>query len=226
MFKKRDDQKTAETNALLKNGWDPQLIAALTKSAKQRGLEVPSKDYATLLDGYALESNNFEIERRAYGSIRLHIGECAADVDVPVVVYFVGEDDPDYNDFHPHTAKNSGLLSSDNQTRLFGKAILNGRNIPKGAGKEDLLPVFEWHLYLRNREWLAMKEVLDLSDSRWLPNIGVRIGLPQGITNESIENDSMNSRLLIYRVWIDYVRVYSTERLNKNAAFMFDQPGT
>ncbi len=186
---------------------------------------MPSKDYEAVLDGYALESNNFDVERKAYGSIRLRVGERATEIDVPVVVYFVGEDDAGYNDFHPNM-ENDGLLSGDDQIRIFGKAILNGRYTPRGAGEEDVLPVFEWHLYLRSREWLAISEVLDLSDSSRLPRIGVRIGLPKSVTNDSIVNDSLNSRLLIYRIWIDSAKAYSTERLNKNAAFRFDERGT
>ncbi len=225
MFKKRDDQQAAEKAALLKSGWVPQLITPLIEFASKRGLAVPSRDYETVLDGYAVESNNFDIERKGYGSIRLRVGERATEVDIPVVVYFVHEDDRGYQDFHPQIT-DCDVLGGAEQTRPFGKAILNGLYISAGVGKEDLLPIFEWYLYLRRREWAAVKEVFELSDSRYLPRVGIRVGLPSNITNDSIVNDSMNSRLLVYRVWVDTVKVYSAERLNQNEAFKFDQSGT
>jgi len=222
MFKKRHSQNNVTETAVLTNGWAPELVTSLFKGSSERGLGFPRKDYTIVVDGLKLESNNFEYERKAYGFTRLHLGGATPYVDLPVVVYFVLQGDNAYQYFHDQITSDDvplvrQVLLGVEKTRIYGKAILNA------YGVANETPVFEWYLYIETREWSFVRDIFELSDSRSFPKISVRVGLPKRISKDSIVNDSMNDRLLIYGLWIDTIKVYTADSLNNNEAFKSDQ---
>lgn len=114
------------------------------------------------------------------------------------------------------------MVRPQEQVKVYGRAILNGRYIPKAAGKEDLIPVFEWHLFLEDSEWQTVRDALQMCESTGAMQLAVRVGMPESVTPETIENDSMNTRLLIYRVWVTTWAAFSKNELGKNIAWQYD----
>lgn len=212
-------KKTKLPDIDLAAGWSPELIFALMKHPSERGLGIPSKDYEIAIDGFVLDSNNFETERRAYSHLVLVVCDNLAPVSIPVVVNFVLEDDgsPRFN----ARPEYSEISVASGTGRVYGRAILNGRYIHKD-NSEICLPVFEWDLFLLKNEWGIVREALQLSGRSNSLRIGVRIGFPNSVTAETVANDSMNSRLLIHRIWVSSTTVISAGGLQENGAFLSD----
>lgn len=189
--------------------------------ASDSGLGLPSKDYEILIDGFMLEANNFQTERKAYGQLALSVAEHAHQVNIPVVTYFVLEEEEDYSHFLQRIQQPKNVLSQEAE-RVCGRAILDGRYALNPAGKEKLHPVFEWQLFLHKSEWHLVRDALQMSGPNGRMRLVVRIGIPESITPETIGKDSMNTRLLIYRVWITTWAAFSKNGLGKNIAFQLD----
>lgn len=212
MFSKKP--KPAEVD--LTAGWTPELCQALIKFPTDRGIGFPSKDYFVLVDGFLLESNNFEVERRAYSHLELRVGDSFTNADIPIVISVL-------IDAETRSRFNERLSDTEvaGQGRIYGKAILNGRYT--GDWKREIcVPVFEWELYLSESEWNTVQEAAHLAGKSNFLRIGVRIGIPASVTEQTVEDDSMNTRLLIHRIWITSAVVVSARGLQGNAAFKSD----
>ncbi len=195
MFRKPRKLPTVEVT----RGWTPELIQAVTEYASDHGLGFPSKDYDVLVDGFVMETNNFQTKRKAYGRLALSVGEHAVEIHVPVVTYFILEGEEEYSYFQDRIHQPQ-IVQNHEQERIYGRAILNGRYVPKAAGKEDLIPVFEWHLFLQSSEWHTVRDALQMCGPTSPMRLVIRVGMPKSITPETITKDSMNTRLLIHRI--------------------------
>ena len=203
----------------LTKGWTSELIQAIRRNPGDRGLGIPSNDFIILIDAVVIDSNNFEVERRAYGHIELMVGAEWTNTRVPVVVSFIL--DEDLNARFNARLEDSEIVVVAGNKRVYGKAILDGR-ISRDRNREICTPVFEWNLHLAPTEWSVFAEAARLAEKSNSLRLGVRIGFPDSITEETIVNDSMNTRLLVHRIWITSTAIVSKSGLQGNAAFLSD----
>jgi len=67
-----------------------------------------------------------------------------------------------------------------------------------------------------------VKDALQMCESTGAMRLTVRVGMPESVTLDTIENDSMNTRLLIYRIWVTTWATFSKNELGKNEAWQCD----
>lgn len=215
MFSKKPKSATVNLTA----GWTPELVQAVFRYSSDRRLGFPSNDFLILIDAVVLDSNNFEVERRAYGHLEADVGANCTNANIPVVVSFILDDES--NSWFRARLEDPEIAAVAGQQHVYGKAILNGR-YSRDGNREICMPVFEWNLYLSESEWKIFAEAARLAEKSNLLRLGVRIGLPNSVTEETVVNDSMNTRLLIHRIWITSTAVISAKGLQGNAAFLSD----
>ena len=215
MFSKKTKSETVNLTA----GWTLELIQAVLRYPTDHGLGFPSNDFLILIDAFVLDSNNFEVERRAYGHLEVAVGANRTNANIPVVVSFVLDDE--LNSWFKSRLEDPEIATVAGLEYVYGKAILNGRNSRDG-NREICMPVFEWNLYLSEGEWKIVAEAARLAEKSNSLRLGVRIGLPHSVTEQTVVNDSMNTRLLIHRIWITSTAVISAKGLQSNAAFLSD----
>lgn len=208
-------KKTKSASVNLTSGWTSELIHAVCRNPVEHVRGFRSKDFSIFIDAVVFNLNNFEVERKAYGLLELRVGDNYTKVTIPVVASFIVgvKELALFNDRlgHPTIAAISGL------GRIYGTAVLNERLSP-----EENIPDFEWNFYLSKDEWENIVEGFRLTGKSNFLRLAVRIGLPNSITEESVINDSMNSRLLIHRLWLTSTDVISTQNLRDNKVFEFD----
>ena len=224
MFKKKREEEKETKSKLLKEGWTPDLIEAVTLDSRMISrLGVHCQDFDIPIDGFVIQSLNFEVERRAYGFIRLVPNEHGV-VDVPTVLHFFLPGDEQYSRYPDH--ESTGSIGRERQNRVYGSVVLDGRYLTQYAlGKNDILPIFQVCLHLEDKEWSVVQGELEMSDKTTKPMIGIRIGLSEKVTEDLKVKNADEVSLLIHGIWFKQIKVYSAESLRQNKLFQGDVGG-